>query len=346
MDETIFVQMASYRDSQLIPTLVDMVSQAASATGLRAVVCWQHATNERLAEFVANGFELRNARLGRESFAIHELSFGGAVIELIDVPHLSSQGVCWARNQIQRQYRSERYTLQLDSHHRFVRKWDVMLVEMLESLRADSLKPVLTAYPPSFEPDNDPAGRAQWPTALTFERFDADGFWVLGSSYIGASEVLDRPVPGRFYAAGFAFADGSFAVEVPHDPAYFFQGEEMSIAARAFTHGYDFYHPHRIVVWHQYLRAGCPKMWDDHSDAAKRSGEIELTWHERAARAIERNRRLFAVDHAEAHAVEFGLYGFGNRRTVAQYERLAGLELCSPCPARDSLGRFDAQSEQ
>ena len=46
--------------------------------------------------------------------------------KIIDIDYKDSQGVCWARNTIQQYYEDEEYTLQLDSHHRFVPNWDFM----------------------------------------------------------------------------------------------------------------------------------------------------------------------------------------------------------------------------
>ncbi|MET5020781.1 GlcNAc-transferase family protein, partial [Burkholderia pseudomallei] len=70
----------------------------------------------------------------------------------IDVPYQQSRGACWARNLIQQRSGNERYTLQLDSHHRFSDGWDQQMVEMLESLRTFSAKPLITAYLPGFTP--------------------------------------------------------------------------------------------------------------------------------------------------------------------------------------------------
>jgi hypothetical protein len=120
-------------------------------------------------------------------------------------------------------------------------------------------------------------------------------------------------VKSRFYSAHFAFTAGAFCREVPHDPAIYFSGEEISIAARAFTSGYDLFHPHWPIAWHEYTRKGRPKHWDDHGD----------WWKENVA-AHTRVRRLLGSDDAAAPA-EFGIYGLGSVRTLADYETFAGL---------------------
>ena len=47
-----------------------------------------------------------------------------------------SHGAGWARSKIATLYRGEKYYLQLDSHHMFVRSWDVVCIELLNQLAA------------------------------------------------------------------------------------------------------------------------------------------------------------------------------------------------------------------
>ena len=131
---------------------------------------------------------------------------------------------------------------------------------------------------------------------------------------------LNKPVPARFYSAHCAFTIGEFANEVQHDPQYYFHGEEISIAVRAFTHGYDLFHPHRPVIWHEYTRKGRTKHWDDH-DTKK---VVEKPWHVRNKECHLRNRKLFEMD-GEKRDIDFGRYGFGTVRTLQDYEKYSGL---------------------
>ena len=61
------------------------------------------------------------------------------------------------------------------------------------------------------------------------------------------------PVRVAFLAAGFNFAAGSRVRDVPYDPhtPFIFDGEETSLAIRAWTRGYDFYLPtEQIAHWY------------------------------------------------------------------------------------------------
>src|SRR5271155_5114869 len=101
---TIFISIASYRDSQLGPTVHDCIAKADHPEELRFGICWQHAPDE-------------------------SLPFGDdARFRVIDVDHMSSRGVCWARSEITRLVDDEDWYLQLDSHHRFVPGWDTELI--------------------------------------------------------------------------------------------------------------------------------------------------------------------------------------------------------------------------
>ena len=322
MANTVFVQLASYRDPQLIPTLRDLIDNAEHPEWLRVVVCWQHGEDEVIEDFIERGFCIDACEQRYDK--IHVLTYGKASIELIDIPYLSTHGACWARHKIQQYYGGERYTLQLDSHHRFVSGWDRIVIEMLESLREESAKPVLTAYLAPFDPDNDPAGRYGAPLQIRFDRFTQEGEILCRSAQIDHWERYEKPLPARFYSGHFTFADGSFAVAVQHDPEYFFHGEEISIGVRAFTHGYDLYHPHRVIAWHEYVRKGRVKMWDDHSSDRKVAGEIAESWYERNDKCLKRNRVLFGLDEDSSH-IDFKHYGFGLVRTLKQFEEYAGI---------------------
>ena len=291
---TIFIQIASYRDPQLLLTIEDMLSKAKYPENLRIGICWQHSQNDKWPDIDKYKTDDR--------------------FRILDIPHKESKGVCWARNKVQQLYKDEKYTMQLDSHHRFVQDWDDILINMLEDLIKDGYaKPLLTSYIPSFDPDNDPAARVQEPWKMNFDRFIPEGAVFFLPASFDSWDDKTKPLPARFYSAHFAFTLGSFCHEVPHDPDYYFHGEEISIAVRAYTHGYDLFHPHKVVCWHEYTRKGRTKQWDD-----------DPVWADRNNKCHLRNRKLFEMD-GEKRDIDFGPYGFGTTRTLRDYEKYSGL---------------------
>jgi len=291
--DTIFIQIASYRDPQLLPTIKDLIKNAKYPENLRFGIAWQHKDEDKWDNLDNYIYDSR--------------------FKILNIDHKEAQGVCWARNLIQNLYQGEAYTLQLDSHHRFVKDWDAILIDMLKSLQKKGYKkPLLTSYIPSFDPDNDPKARVQEPWKMTFDRFIPEGaIFFLPASFNPATDNLDEPLMGRFYSAHFAFSVGQFAKEVKHDPYYYFHGEEINVAVRAFTHGYDIFYPHKVVAWHEYTRRGRSKQWDDNKD-----------WGHRNEYCHMRNRQLFGMDEPVPD-MDFGKYNFGTVRSLKDYEKYA-----------------------
>jgi glycosyltransferase involved in cell wall biosynthesis len=293
-ENLIFVQIASYRDPELLKTLKDMIDNASCPDNLRIGIAWQHSD--------ADSWDKLDEYKEDPRFRI------------LDINYKDSKGVCWARNAVQQLYDGEKYTLQLDSHHRFAKDWDKTLIDMLVDLQKEGFKkPLITAYIPSFDPEHDPEKRVQEPWKMNFDRFIPEGaIFFLPASFDSFNDK-NRPVRGRFYSAHFAFTVGEFCKEVPHDPNYYFHGEEISIAVRAYTHGYDIFHPHKVVCWHEYTRKGRSKQWDD-----------DPVWPQRNNDSHLRNRKLFEMDGL-TNDIDFGPFGFGKKRTVEEYERYAGI---------------------
>lgn len=290
----IFIQIASYRDPQLIPTIKDCIKNAKYPENLVFSIAWQHSPDD----VWDNLDEYKND----ERFKI------------VDINYLESKGACWARNTLQQNYTDEKYTLQLDSHHRFIENWDEECINMVKQLQDKGYKkPLLTSYISSFDPENDPAGRIEIPWKMNFDRFIPEGAVFFLPASIDNYKELTEPIPARFYSAHFAFTLGQFVLEVPHDPDYYFHGEEISIAVRAYTWGYDLFHPHKIIAWHEYTRKGRAKQWDD-----------DRKWGERNSFSHKKNRKLFEMD-GEVKDIDFGPYDFGKERTLEDYERYAGI---------------------
>ena len=294
--ETIFIQIASYRDPELGPTLQDLLKQAEKPDNLHICICNQYHPDDKFNK------DLDKYRKDKR-------------FTILDVLYSETKGTCWARNYIQQQYKGETYTLQLDSHHRFVKNWDKVAKTMYKDLKKDGYeKPLLTAYIPSYDPDNDPEGRANEPWELTFDRFIPEGaiFFLPQTMH-----DTKKPQLGRFFSAHFCFTDGKFCEEVPHDPNYYFHGEEISLAVRAWTHGYDIFYPNKIIAWHEYTRKGRTKQWDDDTD-----------WTTKNNNSHARNRQLLGVDGeicSPCNKKTFEQYGLGDKRTLEEYELFAGI---------------------
>jgi hypothetical protein len=295
----IFVQIASYRDPQLLPTLRDLDRTGRRPEFLRFGICRQFHPGDQFNDL---GTYRTDGR-----------------VRMIDVPCLVSRGACWARSLTQELYSGEEYTLQIDSHMRFAPGWDVALTEMLRSLQSHCgiPKPLLTAYAPTFDPEvDDLQKRDHMPVQMIFSRFSEGG--VLLNRARSAPEwcKLAFPVRARFFSGHFAFAEGRFVRDVPYDPHLYFHGEEISMAVRAYTHGYDLFHPHRSLIWHSYKRDYRDRHWDDHA-----------AWYKADQASFARVRALLGISHR--NGIHFGRYGLGKARSLRDYEQFAGINFAN-----------------
>lgn len=294
----IFISIASYRDPELIPTIKNAIEKAKYPKNLVFGIAWQHAqedTWDNLDEFKDD-----------KRFRI------------IDINYLDSKGACWARHHVQNLYQGEEYCMQLDSHHRFEENWDDTCIKMIKGLKKKGHnKPLLTAYIPSYDPDKDPSGRVLEPWWMTFDRFIPEGAVFFIPATIPNWQNLKEPIPSRFLSAHFIFTLGQWCNEVKYDPNYYFHGEEISLAVRSFTSGYDLFHPHKIVAWHEYTRKGRKKQWDD-----------DPNWVEKNNIAHRRNRILFGMEPGCTECMRKSVkdYNFGTERTLEDYEKYSGLK--------------------
>lgn len=147
---------------------------------------------------------------------------------------------------------------------------------------------------------------------MTFSRFSSDGVLLNRARAMPEWRGLQTPVRARFFSGHFAFAEGRFVREVPYDPYLYFHGEEISMAVRAYTHGYDLFHPHRTLLWHCYERAYRDRHWDDHD-----------SWYRTDLASHARVRTLLGV--SSSGGTNFGHYGLGEIRSLEAYERFAGI---------------------
>jgi hypothetical protein len=288
---TIYIQIAAYRDPELLNTLRDCIQNAKYPDNLRFGIAWQHSPYE----------EWDNLDEFKDDSRFH----------IIDIDYRDAKGPCWARYQLNKAYTGQTYTLQLDSHHRFTEHWDETLITMLEGLRSKECpKPVLTSYLPSFKPQNDPEERLQIPWVMEFDRFAPEGPVHFLPHSIDNFRELDKPVPTRFASGHFIFADGKFCQEVEYDPTYYFHGEEINLSVRSYMAGYDLFAPHRPIIWHEYTRNGKKKHWDDHND-----------WPTLDKESHKHNKELLGIDNIDSDKRLIR-----NVRTLKEYEMYAGLE--------------------
>jgi hypothetical protein len=292
----IFVQIASYRDPELLPTIRDCINKAKHPENLTFGICWQRDETESMEEFAND-----------ERFKI------------LDYHWTESKGLCWARSEIQKLWNGEEYTMQLDSHHRFLQDWDVELIEMMNMTGSE--KPIITSYAGMYRPSDNQLLNVE-PYMMVASNFTPGGTILFRPHAIPNWQTLETPIPARFVSGHFFFTLGKHCEEYKYDPNIYFAGDEISLSIRSYTLGYDLFHPHKTVVWHEYTREGRTKHWTDFNQENKNNGIIEKQWWEMDN---ESKRRLRHMLQEEDNNIDLTIYGLGSVRTHKEYEDYAGI---------------------
>lgn len=298
MKNTIFVQIASYRDPELIPTIKDMLSKATNPNNLRFGICWQYDETEPI-----------------------EIFDNDARFKIAKYHYTDSQGLGWARAITNSLYTGEQYTLQIDSHHRFVQGWDEIVLEDFKQALAATDKPIITTYCAPFDPTQDKSTWNPVPCLMSQYEFSSDKLLMSMPWYLQDYKKRNKIIHARTISGHFYFTWGKFIKDVPYDPDIYFGGytEETTLSLRAFTHGYDFYSPYRTVMWHEYTRNYRSKHWEDHGQVSK----TKKTSGERDVFARQKTRQLFGN---EDNGIDMGIYGLGTERTLTDYEIYGGFD--------------------
>ena len=367
---TIFVSIASYRDPEAPHTLHSLFSRAADPSRVVVGVCFQCDETEDADCMDLSGLE----------------PAWRANVRVLRMPWKAAKGPVWARHQIQSQlFDDEDYFLQIDSHTRFAQGWDERLIRMLS--RCPSPKPVLTTYPLPY--DGTGAGSKcsqEHRTTLLCTREEDKAFGADGMLRFRARLLASQPpapVPTAFWAAGFSFSSGALVrevplstgidpvlclampaphaecshapdprLQVPYDPhlPFLFFGEEISIALRMWTRGWDLFAPDAHMVFH---------LWAERSSYRTTFWEVPGGADLKAA-SQARVRRLLtgqslepaetaaaAAETAAAAATEattpFGgvapaatsspaansVWGLGRVRSLRMYEELSGVDFAA-----------------
>jgi glycosyltransferase involved in cell wall biosynthesis len=280
----IFVNVACYRDPECVPTITDMFQKARYPDQINVAVVLQAMPSD--------GIVIPHDR-----------------VRTCHVPATRSRGACWARSLGYQLWQGEEHVLQIDSHMRFAPDWDVRMLAQLAA--CPSPKPLLTTYPPAYEPPNDLI--SQRPAYLAAKMFNDRGI-LLQQALMEPTPLT--PKPTAFVAAGFLFGSSAWIREVPYDPDLYFHGEETTLAVRLWTSGWDFFGPTDAIIWHQYSKIVRSLHWEDNRQ-----------WHEIEAVSLARMRHLLGMDPEPSDTpVDLTGFGLGSVRTLEQYQQMSGID--------------------
>jgi hypothetical protein len=296
---SIFVQIAAYRDFEVTPTILDAIGQSSG----------NHTIN----------------------FGVHTVYADESEINVPDLPnvkHTESKapeniGLGIGRALAHQFYDGEDFYLQCDSHSRFVDGWDEIAIHSLLNYQIQGIsKPLLTMYPANY-----------WYTSLTENDIEKDlsvekdlrnisfhenpeQFKLIRIPKQTSMPVNNGNIFVKSVSGGSIFTVGGF---LPFNTDIAFYGEEIWLAARAYTNGFDMVVPDQQYMYHLYYNHEKP------AEINKR----KLLWNDYPSEFEKLDKISKALIYKTLTEGTQGEMLLGTERTLAEYGVFAGLDFIS-----------------
>lgn len=240
-NQTIFVEIAAYRDMELRDTVAFALANAARPENLRFGIVQQCGEEDRdiLREFWHDGR-----------------------FKILQMDWRNCRGVGRARALTETLYGGEDYVLQIDAHMVFGEGWDEKFKEQWR--RCGDGKAVLSTYPAIYHREED--GRIALEGATgPVQRIEMT---AVDDSTALKGVVVSEERPGMmkralYVSGGMEFFPGEVFDKMHYVQEVAFTGEELVRSAQFYTYGYNIYVPVGVPVYHHYGRKGAHRYWSD-----------------------------------------------------------------------------------
>lgn len=300
--KSIFVQISSYHDYELCNTILNAMSKSSKQTII--------------------------------NFGVHSIYYKENDIVLPDFSNIKiltseapeNLGMGLGRLIAHNFYNGEDYYFQIDAHTYFDQDWDLSLIDDIEYYKSLGFSDiVLTAYPRNYSYKNGDVvldeGESCNLTAISFH----ENKQMFKTTRVPSQTAMPNEngnIFSKSVSGGNIFATGGF---IEPNPKIFANGEEIFIAARAWTSGYDLLIPRKIPIYHLYYDANSPAAnkrrlaWNDYPDITK---NLDISSKKEIYNTFTNNL--------------VGKYHLGSSRTLSEFGLYAGLnfdtgEVFEPC---------------
>lgn len=268
--KSIFIQLASYHDAELLPTVQDLILKSSGDVFLHFGI-----HNSFFEENLYPGNTIRDSIT--DDHRNYKIS-----IEHSKFP--KNIGVNASRYVANEFYDGEDYYLQIDSHMIFCYQWDLKLIELVETHQAQGIaKPIISNHVSSYKLDSnhkekyknysfkkqinetftqcfldDLTWKCEQITTVGNNEFFSTIEICLGVSL--TEDQIKEIFDDKILAGGFIFTVGSFSQIKPNKKIMYFADESL-IAIRAYTHGFTLVKPTEQYCFH--LSKFWSRDWED-----------------------------------------------------------------------------------
>ena len=299
---TIFVSLVSYRDPKCGSTLVELFKKALNPEKVNVGVVQQNLEGDK--DCFEEYCRLADQRCRRDN------------VRMIRMKAEESRGVMVVRHLASTMYSGEKYFFQIDAHNLFSNNWDMGLIGDLNKV-TNNERVVLSHHPPAAEQFT--GWRSNSAINICKYEWDINGLPRFSAQVVTVSE--QKPFPGVFIGAGMVFARAELLIDCPfdHHLPYLFSGEELLLAACAFSHGWDIYNPSFTPAFHFYKDPRKLKITNPQNPLVHKKSLKRLKYALGVAGSVR------SLPKGEFRA-DFDKYGMGSARRLDKYYEYAGID--------------------
>ena len=295
-NDTIFIQIASYRDPELQHTLQDLFKKAKKPENIFVGICHQYDMKGDEDNYL---FEVPFPR--RDQIRIFEK----------DYRETGGFGLCWSRHQSQKLYGGERWILQIDSHMRFVEEWDKILVEDIKKHKNEKVIFVTWPIPYYLETETiNFMGAVHSPSIAIGDFFINKIFMALSSG-----ETSKRSL-GCIMISCFYFGDAEVIFNNITDPNLMVY-DEVSSSINFFRFGASIYNYEKNVVAHLYAGNKSKKNIELSSEVTYKVSDLAKETYLHLT-SIKKSNNVEVIKNIKIYHSAIG-------RTLRDYERFTGV---------------------
>ena len=316
-ERTIFVSIISKSDSQCSTTITNLLKSAANPGRIRVAVV--DRTNPLSRDYTACDAPTVPCSNDPDQM----LCVYAANVDVYEMKDELDAGAIFARHIGHRMYRGEYYALQIgvDTSIIFSERWDEELIRQLEVTRNEMA--VISTYLSDTKIPNDNGLIEATPERYTMchATYRGDGrerrLEHIRSEQVHQTAPPDRaetPLLQPFWSSEFSFSRGHFVMQVPYDPKICGldeQDEEISMALRAFSSGYDFYTLTQSVIFRT------------KPDSNKHVGGVSCNLNAKV-KSRKRLYSLVGLNDNDEDAIPYE-YGLGAVREISKFFTLYGI---------------------
>lgn len=226
-------------------------------------------------------------------------------------------------------YKNQDYYLNMDSHMRSIKNWDEELICDFEMLQAARGKSVITSYAAPYDKDengNDIVKDIDYSTMFYMSESNIESFKSKGiPQFCAYNHSYGVEIPSPYISGHFFFTSKEAIADAPFVKEVMFTEEEIFMAVRFFTAGYNIFTPKKTYVYHRYGRNGRRLFWEDFPEV----------WNKK-----DLESRNFVTNILENNIVsENGILG---KRTLREFEEYSGIRFKERTLSEKVIhGKFD-----